>query len=383
MPTAPLPMGVSTDFSEQDQIFMARAIALAWQGLYSTDPNPRVGCVLVRDGQVAGEGYHQRAGEPHAEVLALCAAADQAQGATAYVTLEPCSHFGRTPPCADALIKAGVKRVVAAMVDPNPAVAGNGLARLQAAGVDVACGLLEAQARELNPGFIKRMETGLPFVRIKLAMSLDGRTAMQSGESQWITGPAARNDVQALRARSSAILTGIDSVLLDDPAMTVRREDLFADGNIRQPLRVVLDSRLRLPLHARILSEPGSVLVATLSQDEAMQQRLTHSGAEIWQLPAAENGAIDLPALLRRLVAERSCNEILVECGARLAGAFVEAGLVDELVIYMAPTLLGSDARPLLALPLTHMSQQVRLELIDLTPMEQDLRLTYRMADKH
>ncbi|WP_409526531.1 bifunctional diaminohydroxyphosphoribosylaminopyrimidine deaminase/5-amino-6-(5-phosphoribosylamino)uracil reductase RibD [Nitrincola sp. MINF-07-Sa-05] len=361
---------------------MARAIALAWQGLYSTDPNPRVGCVLVRDGQIVGEGYHQRAGEPHAEVLALRDAADQASDATAYVTLEPCSHFGRTPPCADALIKAGVKRVVAAMVDPNPDVAGNGLARLQAAGIEVACGLLEAQARELNPGFIKRMETGLPFVRVKLAMSLDGRTAMQSGESQWITGPAARNDVQALRARSSAILTGIDSVLLDDPAMTVRRAELFADGNIRQPLRVVLDSRLRLPSQARILSEPGPVLLATLSEDDALRKALEESGADIWQLPAADNGGIDLPALLRRLVAERNCNEILVECGATLAGAFVEAGLVDELVVYMAPTLLGSDARPLLMMPLSRMSQQLRLELIDMKVLEQDLRLTYRLADK-
>lgn len=255
--------------SDLDSGYMQRALTLAERGLYTTDPNPRVGCLIVRDGKVVGEGWHLRAGEPHAERHALTMAGDAARGATCYVTLEPCSHTGRTGPCADALIAAGIIRVVAAMQDPNPLVAGQGLAKLRAAGISVECGLLEEQARALNPGFIKRMQTGLPLVRIKLAMSLDGRTAMASGESKWITGAAARRQVQRLRARSSAIVTGIGTVLADDPALTVRVEDGLANdypGAVRQPLRVVLDRKLRLPLDAKLLSEDGDVLVISQAQ---------------------------------------------------------------------------------------------------------------------
>ncbi|WP_174236514.1 bifunctional diaminohydroxyphosphoribosylaminopyrimidine deaminase/5-amino-6-(5-phosphoribosylamino)uracil reductase RibD [Stutzerimonas nosocomialis] len=357
---------------------MARALQLARQGLYSTHPNPRVGCVIVRDGQVVGEGWHQRAGEPHAEVHALRMAGDRARGATAYVTLEPCSHHGRTPPCADALVKAGVSRVVAAMQDPNPEVGGRGLQRLRDAGIDVVCGVLEAEARELNPGFIKRMEGGLPFVRVKLAMSLDGRTAMASGESQWITGPAARADVQALRARSSVVLTGADTVLIDGARLTVRAEELRLEPSLaalalqRPPLRVLVDGRLRVPLDAPFF-QAGPALVATLDDTGAARYRA--AGHELLALAGHER--VDLPALLAALGA-RGANEVLVEAGPRLAGAFAAQGLVDEYRIYVAAKLLGSSARPLLELPLERMAEARELRIVDLRAVGDDWRITAR-----
>lgn len=368
-------------FSADDHRWMARALQLAEQGLYTTDPNPRVGCVIVKDGELIGEGAHLKAGEPHAEVHALRMAGEQARGATAYVTLEPCSHHGKTPPCAEALVKAGVGRVVAAMQDPNPLVAGRGLARLQDVGIDTAHGLLESQARSLNPGFISRMERGRPYVRLKLASSLDGRTAMQSGESQWITGAAARSDVQRLRARSSAVLTGVDTVLMDNASLTVRAAQLGLPGAEaeraaeRQPLRVVLDSQLRLPASTAMLSLPGSTLVATAQLDNQPSAiALSASGAQVLSLPGAD-GRVDLSALLSWLAQHAQCNELLIECGATLAGSVLSEGLVDELVLYMAPTLLGSSARPLFELPLDEMAQQYRLQLTDRRQLGDDLRL--------
>lgn len=376
-------------FSADDHRHMSRALQLAEQGLYTTDPNPRVGCVLVRDGMIVGEGAHLKAGEPHAEVHALRAAGEQSKGATAYVTLEPCSHHGRTPPCADALVKAGVGRVVAAMQDPNPLVAGQGLARIAAAGIMTDSGLLEAQARQLNPGFISRMERGRPFVRLKLASSLDGRTAMQSGESQWITGAAARADVQRLRARSSAVVTGVETILKDDAALTVRAGELGLSPELaeqaaaRQPLRVVLDSQLRLPAGAKLLGLPGEVLIVTaMGPTHPRATALTEKGGRILSLPGA-GGRVDLNALMTLLAAEYQCNELLLECGATLAGAALQAGLVDELVLYMATTLLGSSARPLLELPLERMAQQQRLKLIDIRMLGEDLRLTLSCDGEH
>lgn len=368
-------------FSEQDRCWMARAIRLAAKGRFTTHPNPRVGCVLVRDGQIVGEGFHVRAGEGHAEVNALRMAGDQAIGATAYVTLEPCSHHGKTPPCAEALVQAGVARVVSAMVDPNPQVAGRGIKRLLNAGIEASSELLEAEAKALNPGFIKRMEQGLPYVRIKTASSLDGCTAMQSGESQWITGAAARSDVQRLRAQSSVIVTGVDSILHDDSSLTVRENELQLDNAAeivqKQPLRVVLDSQLRMPLNAKILQQPGRTLIATVSQDAAKTGALIESGAEVVQL-AAEQNRVSIKALLEHLATAEQCNELLVETGARLAGAFIAAGVVDELVVYQAMILMGSDARPMYTLPYSKMDEQIRLQLLDSRMLGDDLRLTLR-----
>lgn len=359
------------------EVFMARAINLAKQGLYSTDPNPRVGCVIVKDGQIIGEGFHRKAGDGHAEVNALLQAGDGANGATAYVTLEPCSHFGRTPPCCDGLIKAGVRSVVCAMVDPNPQVSGAGFAKLMAAGIDVTIGILEDQARALNPGFIKRMQTGMPFVRLKIASSLDGRTAMQSGESQWITGPAARTDVQRLRAQSSAIVTGIESILKDDSSLTVRANELgFDDPEFaefvaaRQPLRVVLDSQGRIPKEANVLKQPGQALVVVKHGVQL------NNGCDVLALDCDHNG-LDLPALLKEL-AYRNCNEVLVETGATLAGQFVAQGLVDEMLVYMAPCLMGSNARPLLNLPIENMADKIPLRIVDTRMVGSDMRMTIR-----
>lgn len=371
-------------FSRADREYMTRAIQLARQGLYTTQPNPRVGCVVVRDGEIVGEGFHLRAGEAHAEVNALHMAGDLAEGATAYVTLEPCSHFGKTPPCAEALKRAGVARVVSAMVDPNPQVGGRGIRILQEAGIDASHGLLEAEARLLNPGFIKRMEQGLPYVRVKTASSLDGRTAMQSGESQWITGPAARSDVQRLRAQSSAIVTGVDSILHDDSSLTLREQELQLDNAAlvveKQPLRVVMDSQLRMPLQAKILSQPGRTLIATLSDDAEKTAQLEAAGAEVIRFDA-DDGRVSVKALLLYLASAEQCNELLVETGATLAGAFIDAGLVDELVVYMATTLMGSDARPMYELPFTTMAQQQRLRLSDSRMLGDDLRLTLQFAE--
>ena len=361
-------------WSKEDSTFMAQAIRLAERGLYTTDPNPRVGCVLVNDGSVVGKGFHVRAGEPHAEVYALNEAGEKAKGATAYVTLEPCSHFGRTPPCAEGLINAGVTRVVAAMQDPNPLVAGRGLQMLADAGVEVESGLLEVQARALNPGFIKRMECGRPFVRLKMAMSLDGRTAMQSGESQWITGASARQDVQRLRGRSSAIITGIGSVQLDDPALTVRTliDEQAEASHYRQPIRCVLDATGKMSATANILKQPGRTLWFT-------QGERSMPGAEVISAEVLD-GKIDLSWLLTFLAETEQCNEVLVETGAQLAGSFIEQNLVDELIVYMAPTLLGSSARPLLNLPLHNMQQQKRLHLLDVRQLGEDCRFTYRFS---
>ena len=361
-----------------DHAWMARALRLARQGLYSTHPNPRVGCVIVRDGQLVGEGWHQRAGEPHAEVHALRQAGDRARGATAYVTLEPCSHHGRTPPCAEALVTAGVARVVAAMRDPNPLVAGRGLERLRSVGIEVASGVLEAEARELNIGFVKRMETGLPYLRAKLAMSLDGRTAMASGESQWVTGPAARSEVQRLRARSSVVLTGADTVLMDDARLTVRAAELGLDPEQtelalkRPPLRVLVDGRQRVPLDAPFF-QAGPALVASASGAGA--EPYLAAGHELLALD--NEGRVDLPALLRTL-GERGANEVLLEAGPRLVGAFAALGLIDEYQIFVAAKFLGSSARPLLDLPLERMSEARELKIEDIRAFGDDWRIVAR-----
>ena len=354
-----------------DSQWMALALRLAERGLFTTSPNPRVGCVLVKDGKVVGEGWHERAGEPHAEVHALRAAGKLARGATAYVTLEPCSHHGRTPPCADALIAAGVKRVVAALQDPNPLVAGRGIARLRAAGIEVDSGLMEATARELNIGFVARMSRGMPWVRSKIAASLDGHTALNNGTSKWITGEAARSDVQHWRARSCAMLTGVGTVLADDPLLNVRIE------SGRQPLRVILDSQLRMPPAARILG--GGALIYTASADTAKCAALQQKGAEVVQLPGT-NGQIDLSSVLRDL-AQRGCNEVLVEAGRTLNGALLQAGLVDELVLYLAPQLLGDAARGMADLgELTQLQQRVELHWQDVRQVGGDLRIVARIT---
>ncbi|WP_080266817.1 bifunctional diaminohydroxyphosphoribosylaminopyrimidine deaminase/5-amino-6-(5-phosphoribosylamino)uracil reductase RibD [Pseudomonas syringae] len=366
-----------TEQAALDVHYMARALELARKGLYSTHPNPRVGCVIVREGQIVGEGWHARAGEPHAEVHALRQAGEQARGATAYVTLEPCSHHGRTPPCADALVNAGVTRVVASMQDPNPEVAGRGLLRLMTAGIAVQCGVLESEARALNKGFIKRMETGLPYVRVKLAMSLDGRTAMASGESQWITGPEARSAVQRLRAQSSVVLTGADTVLADKARLTVRPDELGLNAELRAlaaaraPLRVLIDGRLRVPLDAPFF-QAGNALVATCAAASA-RGRYHDEGHEIVAL-ADSAGHVDLRKLLTELGA-RGVNEVLVEAGPRLAGAFTRLGLVDEFQIFIAGKFLGSSARPLLDLPLAQMSEALELNIVEMRAVGNDWRV--------
>jgi diaminohydroxyphosphoribosylaminopyrimidine deaminase/5-amino-6-(5-phosphoribosylamino)uracil reductase len=336
MNDTPLPY----DFTPEDELHMRHALGLAELGLNTTDPNPRVGCVIARGAQVLGEGWHERAGGPHAEVRALQDAGPAARGATAFVTLEPCASQGRTPPCVGALLAAGIGRVVFAGPDPNPRMVGGGEA-LRVAGVLVQSGLLAADAQALNPGFYKRHATGLPWVRAKLGMSLDGRIALATGESRWITSPEARADAQKWRARSSAILTGIGTVLADDPAMNVRIE-----GASRQPRRVLLDSALRVPLGARMLAREGEVLVLTAAGDVPARAALQGHGAAVHSLPPAPGGGLELRGVLAYL-ASLDVNEVWVEAGARLTGAFLAAGLVDELVLYVAPTLLGVQAQPL------------------------------------
>ncbi|MBZ7568291.1 bifunctional diaminohydroxyphosphoribosylaminopyrimidine deaminase/5-amino-6-(5-phosphoribosylamino)uracil reductase RibD [Klebsiella grimontii] len=336
----------------QDELYMARALKLAARGRFTTHPNPNVGCVIVKDGEIVGEGFHYRAGEPHAEVHALRMAGEKAQGATAYVTLEPCSHHGRTPPCCEALIAAGMSRVVAAMQDPNPQVAGRGLYRLQQEGVDVSHGLMMNEAEALNKGFLKRMRTGFPWIQLKMGASLDGRTAMASGESQWITSPQARRDVQRLRAQSHAILTSSATVLADDPALTVRWDELNADTqalypqeNLRQPLRIVIDSQNRVTPQHRIVEQAGETLFARTREDKRQWPENVRT-----LLVPEHNGRLDLVVLMM-LLGKQQINSIWVEAGSTLAGALLEAGLVDELIVYIAPKLLGSDARGLCVLP--------------------------------
>jgi len=357
--------------AEASAALMARAARLARRGWYSTRPNPRVGCVIARDGEVIGEGWHRRAGEPHAEVLALRAAGARARGATAYVTLEPCNHQGRTPPCSQALIDAGIARVVYGSRDPHRVAAG-GLETLQAAGIAVEGPLLEAECRALNPGFLARCERGWPRVRLKLAASLDGRTAMASGESRWITGPAARRDVQRLRAESCAIVTGIGTLLADDPRLTVRSEELALDAGqappTAQPLRVVVDSKLRIHPELQLFRTAGEVLIATALASREI------ANAAVVTLPDRD-GKVDLLALLRHL-GERHCHEILVEAGAKLAGALLAAGLVDELVLYVAPKLLGSDGWPLAELPFTRLAEAIDLRITEVRAVGADWRIT-------
>lgn len=368
-------------FTQQDRQYMARALELAHKGLYTTDPNPRVGCVIVRDNAVVGEGWHQRAGEPHAEVFALRQAGDAALHATAYVTLEPCCHHGRTPPCSQALIDAGVSRVVVAMADPNPMVAGKGLDQLTRAGTTVASGLLQSQAEALNPGFIKRMRTGLPYVRSKLAMSLDGRTALRHGESKWITSADARLDVQRWRARSSVIMTGSGTVVADDPLLTVRPEQWDAAerlelGTLRQPLRVVLDSQLSISADAAMFSAPGITWVMTGSTVDVRRfAGFKDAAVQLIQLDST-SGRPDLHEVMRRL-AQDNVNEVLVEAGSTLNGALLSAGLIDELIVYMAPHLMGDAGRGLFHLPeLLTMDQRRNLRITDIRAVGQDWRIT-------
>ncbi|CAG0930210.1 MAG: Riboflavin biosynthesis protein RibD [Rhodocyclaceae bacterium] len=358
-------------FTASDHEYMARALRLAEKGLFTTTPNPRVGCVLVRDGAVVGEGWHERAGEAHAETRALQAAGERARGAAAYVTLEPCSHHGRTPPCSDALIAAGVARVVAAMRDPNPQVAGQGLAQLRAAGIEVADGLLAHEARELNIGFASRMERGRPWLRLKLAASLDGKTALANGKSQWITGPEARRDGHAWRARACAILTGAGTVRDDDPRLTARDVE-----TPRQPLRVVVDSHCETPPAARIL-DGGNTLVAAAFGDAAKIAALRAAGGEVVMLPN-ENGKVDLPHLMR-LLAGRGVNELHVEAGHKLNGSLLREGLVDELLLYFAPTILGSG-REMFPLPeIADLAGRRNLKILDLRRVGGDIRILARL----
>ncbi|ATA19021.1 diaminohydroxyphosphoribosylaminopyrimidine deaminase [Gibbsiella quercinecans] len=360
-----------------DEFYLARAFELARLGRFTTAPNPNVGCVIVRDGQIVGEGYHLRAGEPHAEVHALRMAGELARGATAYVTLEPCSHHGRTPPCADALAAAGVRRVVAAMQDPNPQVAGRGLYRLQQAGIEVRHGLMLAEAEAINPGFLKRMRTGFPYVQLKIGASLDGRTAMASGESQWITSPQARQDVQRLRAQSAAILSTSATVLADDPSLTVRWDELdsgtqrvYPRENLRQPLRIILDSQNRVTPQHRVVNQPGATWLARLQPDaqswpQEVEQRIF----------PAHGGGIDLVVMMMQL-AQSQINSVWVEAGAHLAGALLQAGLVDELIVYIAPKLLGDNGRGLCHLPgLQALADAPELVFSEVRQIGPDLRL--------
>jgi len=366
-------------FSDFDRLAMQRALTLAARGLETTDPNPRVGCVIAQHERIIGEGWHERAGEAHAEIAALGAAAGQTAGAHVYVTLEPCSHQGRTPPCADALAAAGVTGVVYATADPNPLVNGRGAAALAAAGIAVEAGLLAQEAAALNPGFFKRMQQRRPLVRVKLAMSLDGRTALANGASRWVSGEEARRDVQRWRARSSAVLTGVDTVLADDPRLDVRLAPEPATAPRRQPLRVVLDTQLRTPPEARLFDGGGAVLILTAlaALDEARAAQLTKRGASIESLPGLA-GHVSLPAVLERL-AELEVNELLVEAGPTLAGALLQEGLADELLVYVAPKLLGPTAQPLVALPeLRTLAEAPAYTLFESAQIGEDLRLRLR-----
>jgi diaminohydroxyphosphoribosylaminopyrimidine deaminase / 5-amino-6-(5-phosphoribosylamino)uracil reductase len=380
-------------FTDFDRTAMTRALELAERGLETTDPNPRVGCVIAQDGETVGEGWHERAGEPHAEVNALRAAGDKAAGATAYVTLEPCSHHGRTPPCVDALIAARLARVVFALEDPNPRVSGRGAGALRQAGIAVETGLMATEAAALNPGFLKRMRSGRPWIRVKLAMSLDGRTALANGVSQWITGPAAREDVQHWRARSSAVLTGIGTVLADDPRLDVRLPDPPSGRPRRQPLRVVLDTNLRTPPDARLFGVGGNVLIITASPGDrvadgyaARHAQLMRRGALIEQAAAPgdpDTARLSLPDVLDRL-GQREINELWVESGPRLAGELLRQRLVDELILYVAPKLLGPQARPLVELEeFRELDAAPGFDIVETRHIGEDVRLRLRPKQQH
>ena len=359
-------------FNTSDHQFMARTLQLARRGIATSHPNPRVGCILVKNNEIIAEGWHEKAGLAHAEIVALKQAGKNAQGATAYVTLEPCSHYGRTPPCVDAMIEAGIAEVFIAMQDPNPLVAGQGIKKLTDAGIRVQSGLLQDEAMELNRGFVKRMTSGLPWVTVKLAASLDGRTAMESGESQWITGPQARADVQRLRAASSAILTGSGTVLADDPSLTVRLE-----GANRQPLRVVLDSYLSIPDSAKIFNDGEPLLIATATdENDDRYQQLKGQGIDVRSFPAG-TGRVDTLSLLKCLARDYACNDVLVEAGSVVCGNFLENRLVDELVLYLAPVIMGSSAKGIFDLPgLDTMSQRIHMSVCDVRAVGKDWRFT-------
>lgn len=354
----------TSNLSPDDLFWMRRAIELARLGQYSTKPNPNVGCVIVKDAQLLGEGHHPRAGQPHAEVFALRQAGEQARGATAYVTLEPCAHYGRTPPCAKALVDAGVVKVVVACPDPNPLVAGKGVQILKDAGIQVDVGVAEAEARQLNLGFLKAMATGMPYVRLKVASSLDGRTAMASGESKWITGTAARADVQHWRAISAAVLTGIDTLLADDCLLNVRHLAGVDDTHsVVQPKRIILDRQGRLPLSAQILQQPETVMV------------MGPYRAELAALGVIQLAVQPLATLLAKLVQQHQIYDVLVEAGATLSTAFLQEGWVDEVISYVAPTLLGSSARTMFNAEFEQMAEQLRFKLYDVTQLGDDVRL--------
>ena len=364
------------EYSQFDAAMMARAIKLAEQGKYTTSPNPRVGCVIVQGDTIVGEGFHAKAGEPHAEVFALRAAAEQAKSATVYVTLEPCSHYGRTPPCAEALINAQVNKVIIAMEDPFPKVAGRGIKMLLDAGIEVKCGLLANEARQLNQGFLHRVTTGLPWVTAKMATSLDGKTALANGQSKWITGPNARADVQEHRARSCAILTGSGTVIADNPSLNVRYAELtqaqsvVAESQLRQPVRVIIDGKNQLHAGLKLFTIPGDVLVVNLSHNEALPEHVAQ-----WQAPMFR-GKVDLRATLREL-AEEQINSVWLEAGGNLFGAMLEQQLVNETINYIAPKLLGDPARGSLAIPeLTDMRQAYQLQWQDIRQVGGDLKIT-------
>ena len=363
-------------WTEADYQYMSRALQLARRGLYTTDPNPRVGCLLVKNNEILAEGWHQFAGQPHAEIHALQGAKDSAKDADCYVTLEPCAHSGKTPPCTDALIEAGINRVVAATIDPNPETSGKGLNMLEAAGIKTEIGLMQLQSQALNPGFESRMKLGRPFVRCKLAMSLDGRTAMANGESRWITGEASRKDVQRLRARSSAIMTGVNTVLADNPSLNVRQVDTLG----RQPTRIILDTELKTPTTAKLLGLPGDTLIFTTSQDNKRKNELEDAGAKIIIEQTADRRKF-LTSVLKYLTVEREVNEVLLETGATLAGSMLEAGLIDEIIVYIAPVLMGHGARALFQLPaIAAMTERIPLEFSDVRTIGQDFRITAKVA---
>lgn len=373
-------------WTASDYLHMSRALQIARRGLYSTDPNPRVGCVIVKDDNILAEGWHQKAGQPHAEIEALKNIAENnalenVSGATCYVTLEPCAHHGRTSPCTEALIAAGIKKVVAATIDPNPLVASKGMQQLNESGIETTSGLMETQARELNSGFEMRMRGGRPLVRCKLAMSLDGKTALYNGDSNWISSAESRMDVQKLRARSSAVMTGARTVIEDDPSMNVRSPEAFGwtaeewAENGQQPLRVILDSRLDIPVDAKILNLPGDVIIFHASEDEEKKNKLANIGVELVAVDA-KRGVEFYQYVLNYLAKEKEINEILLETGSTLSGEMLQAGLIDELIVYLAPTLLGQEAKGLFQLPMINdMSDRVSLNYSDIRTIGKDIRI--------